>query len=450
MDKRDGPGRDAVHTFQRGRNDSASNQDCGPTRIVVRRLTSMGLAFLLLVACLGIACQTERQAGNPSEGDDPLKISAAVMTGPEAAGPPGVFDDEVIFGQSAAFIGAARFLGTGMRLGIEAAFHEVNQSGGVHGRHLALETLDDAYEPNRASANTKLLIENRKVFALIGAVGTPTARVTAPLAHEADVPFIAPFTGAEFLRDPDLDNVLNLRASYYQETEEMVERLTEDLGVTRVGVLYQNDSYGQNGLDGTTLALERRGLKPAASGHYDRNTRAVKSAVVEIMEAEPEAVIMIGSYAPVARTVELARRKADPVLMAVSFVGSRALAQELGAEGEGVYVTQVVPHPDDDSIPVVARYHAALSDYDARAEPDFVSLEGYLAGRLAIAGLEACGRELSRDCFIKALHTPEPIDIDGIRLKFGPRDNQGSDAVFLTVMEADGDYRQVEKLAALK
>ena len=421
-----------------------------PTRIVVRRLASMGTAFLLLVTCLGIACQSERQVGNPAEGEDPLKIAAIAMTGPEGIGPPGVFDDEVIFGQSAAFTGAARFLGAGMRLGIEAAFHEVNQSGGVHGRHLLLETLDDAYEPNYASTNTRLLIENRKVFALIGAVGTPTSRLAAPLAHEAGVPFVAPFTGAEFLRDPELVNVFNLRASYYQETEAMVARLTEDLGVTRVAVLYQNDSYGQNGLDGTSLALERRGLKTVASGHYERNTSAVKSAVDQILEADPEAIIMVSSYAPAARTVELARREADPVLMAVSFVGSRALADALGAEGEGVYVTQVVPDPQDGGNPVVARYHAALSGYDARAEPGFVSLEGYLAGRLAIAGLEACGRDLSRDCFVKALHTAEPIDIDGMRLKFGAQDNQGSDEVFLTVIGAGGEYRQVESLVGTR
>ena len=407
---------------------------------------SLGLAFLLLVACLGIACQTEPQGGDSEEGGDTLKIAAAAIAGPEGAGSPGVFDDEIIFGQSAAFTGSARFLGTGMRLGIEAAFHEVNRVGGVHGRRLTLETLDDAYEPNHALANTKLLIENRKVFALIGAVGTPTSRVTAPLAHEVGVPFIAPFTGAEFLRDPELDNVFNLRASYYQETEEMVARLTEDLGVTRVGVLYQNDSYGQNGLEGTTLALERRGLTPVASGHYERNTRAVKSAVDQIMEADPEAIIMVSSYSPAARTVELARREADPVLMAVSFVGSRALANALGAEGEGVYVTQVVPDPHDGGNPVVARYHAALGNYDARAEPGFVSLEGYLAGRLAIAGLDACGRELSRECFVKALQIAESIDIDGLPLKFGPGDNQGSDAVFLTVIGPDGKDRQVERL----
>ncbi len=421
-----------------------------PTRTVVRRLAPLALAALLLGISLGIACQAGGQASAPAEGDSVPTVAVTAAASSEGDGESGVFHDEIIFGQSAAFTGAARFLGTGMRLGIEAAFHEANQSGGVYGRHLVLETLDDAYEPNFAAANTKLLIENRKVFALIGAVGTPTSRMAAPLTHEAGVPFIAPFTGAEFLRDPELGNVLNLRASYYQETEEMVKRLTEDLGVTRVGVLYQNDSYGQNGLDGTTLALERRGLKPVASGHYERNTSAVKSAVSQIMEADPEAIIMIGSYAPVARTVELARREADPLFMAVSFVGSRALADALGVQGEGVYVTQVVPQPEDNSIPVVARYHAALSDYDARAEPGFVSLEGYLAGRLAIAGLEACGRALSRDCFIEALQTSEPIDIDGMQLKFGPQDNQGSDEVFLTVIGADGEYRQVESLVVAK
>ena len=151
-----------------------------------------------------------------------------------------------------------------------------------------------------------------------------------------------------------------------------------------------------------------------------------------------------------ARTIELVRREIDPVLMTVSFVGSNALVDELGDEAEGVYVTQVVPQPDDGSIPVVARYHAALSNYDARAEPGFVSLEGYLAGRLAIAGLEACGRELSRGCFIRALHDPEVIDIDGLSLQYGPRDNQGSDAVFLTVIGADGIYLPVESLATTR
>ena len=416
------------------------------TAAIVSRSEYLTVVALLLVVAAGIACEVRQEVSDLTDNDGQPTEVAATMTRPEGDGGPGIFHDEVVFGQSAAFSGPAQDLGKDMRLGIQAAFHEVNQAGGVHRRHLVLETLDDAYETGFAASNTQRLIEKRKVFALIGAVGTPTSRAASPLAHEAGVPFIAPFTGAEFLRNPGLDNVLNFRASYYQETEEMVARLTEDLGVTRVAVLYQNDSYGQNGLDGTTLALEQRGLEPVASSHYQRNTSAVKSAVLKIMEEDPEAIIMIGAYAPVARTVELARRDADPTLMAVSFVGIHALANALGGQGEGVYVTQVVPQPQDDSIPVVARYQAALSDYDARAEPGFVSLEGYLAGRLAIAGLEACGRTLSRDCFIEALQTAESVDIDGMQLKFGPRDNQGSDEVFVTVIGADGEYRQVESL----
>ena len=158
-------------------------------------------------------------------------------------GDPGIFDDRILFGQSAAFTGPTGEPGTEMRLGIQAAFHEANQNGGVYGRELELETLNDSYETDFAFANTQTLIEKNQVFALIGAVGTPTSRAASPLADAAGVPFIAPFTGAEFLRDPELDNVFNLRASYFQETEEMVARLTEDLAVTRVAVLYQDDSY---------------------------------------------------------------------------------------------------------------------------------------------------------------------------------------------------------------
>ncbi|WP_419945814.1 ABC transporter substrate-binding protein [Candidatus Poriferisodalis sp.] len=366
----------------------------------------------------------------------------------EASSPaePGITDDAILFGQSAAFSGPSQALGDGMRLGIEAAFHEANQDGGVHGRRLELMTLNDAYEADFAFANTLRLIEDEQVFALIGAVGTPTSRAASPIAHAAGVPFIAPFTGAELLRDPELTNVLNLRSSYLQETEEMVKRLTEDLDATRVAVLYQNDSYGVNGLEGVRQALERRGLAPVASWYYRRNTTAVKSAVISIAAADPEAVIIIGAYAPAAEAVRLLRNQIDPIFMAVSFVGSNALAAELGDAGTGFYVTQVVNLPDDTTVPVVASYAAALRDFDPNAEPGFVSLEGYLAGRLAIEGLKACGPDLSRECFLDAVYGSGTIDIDGLELTFAPGDNQGSDNVFLTVIGEDGSYRQVDRL----
>lgn len=217
----------------------------------------------------------------------------------------------------------------------------------------------------------------------------------------------------------------------------MVERLTADLGVARVAVMYQNDSYGQSGLDGVVDALARRGLEPVATWYYERNSSAVKAAVFHIAAAQPEAVIMIGAYQPVAKAISLLRTDADPLFMAVSFVGSNALARELGDAAAGVYITQVVPAPDDTGTPAVAEYLAALASFDADAEPGFVSLEGYLAGRLAIVGLEAC-EDLTRACFLAALRGAQSIDLSGVSLQYGPGDNQGSDAVTLTVIDELG------------
>ena len=412
-------------------------------RLVSHVIPPRAMISGLLLATSGMACVGGQDAPEPDDGGRAPHLATVRE---EGQADPGFSDDHVLFGQSAAFTGPAQELGKAMRLGIEAAFHEANRAGGVHGRELKLKALDDGYETDFAASNTQHLIENERVFALIGAVGTPTSRAASPLAQTAGVPFLAPFTGAEFLRDRELDNVLNVRASYYQETEEMVARLTEDLGITRVAVLYQDDSFGLNGLEGTRLALERRGLEPVAASHYPRNTRAVKGAALKITAANPEAVIMIGSYKPVVKTIELVRRELDPVFMTVSFVGSNALANELGPDGAGVYVTQVVPLPDDENIPVVARYHSALSEYDPQAEPGFVSLEGYLAGRLAVAGLKACGPALSRECLLHAVRDAGVIEIDGMQFKYGPDDNQGSDAVFLTVIGPDGKYHGVEKL----
>ena len=374
----------------------------------------------------------------------PTKTAESGLVAPSI---PGVSDERVLFGQSAAFSGPAQALGKSMRLGIEAAFHEVNRRGGVHGRELELLSLDDAYEPEAAIANTRYLIEQRQVFALIGAVGTPTSRSATPIAADASVPYVAPFTGAEFLRDAGWANIINLRASYNQETEEMVARLIGDLGIERIGVMYQDDSYGRSGYQGVVQALERRGMEPVAVGLYPRNTTAVKTALLDLREGDPEAVIMIGAYEPVAALVSWARKIGmDPVFMNVSFVGSNALAQELGSEGVGVFVTQVVPFPEDSSLPVVAAYQRALSAYAPDTVPGFVSLEGYLAGRLAIVGLQWCGDQLDRSCFVESIRGARGIDIDGFQLVYGREDNQGSDAVFLTVIGPDGRYRSVDTL----
>ncbi|MDE0002080.1 MAG: ABC transporter substrate-binding protein [Rhodospirillaceae bacterium] len=412
------------------------------------RQTGPAVAVIALV----LAACSSNGAESPSPEATPTAGAQATPDSPVGTTTPGVFDDRVVFGQSAALSGPARELGINMNLGIMAAFEEANRNGGVHGRILELRTRDDAYEPEAAITNTQELIESEQVFALIGAVGTPTSRSAAPVAADAAIPYVAPFTGAGFLRNDDWDNIVNLRASYAQETEEMVERLTTDLGVTRIAVMFQDDSFGRAGYNGALAALERRDMELVSTGVYPRNTTAVKSGLLDLRAGNPEAVIVIGAYQPVAALISWARHIGfDPIFMTVSFVGSNALASELGAGGEGVYVTQVVPFPYDESVAVVASYTAALAAYDSQAEPGFVSLEGYIAGRMAIAGLRACGAELTRDCFLENILGAGQFDIDGFSLDFGAQadravDNQGSDAVFLTAIDNDGAYRSVASM----
>ena len=359
----------------------------------------------------------------------------------------GISDERILFGQSAAFSGPAQELGKNMRIGIEAAFQEANARGGVHGRQLMLLSLDDAYEPEAAIANTRRLIEQEGVFALIGAVGTPTSLSATPVAAAADVPYIAPFTGAAFLREDRWQNVINLRASYNQETEAMVARLTTDLGIKRIAVMYQDDSFGRAGYRGVRQALERRSMEPVAIGVYPRNTTAIKTGLLNLHSANPDAVILIGAYQPVATLIAWARHIGlDPVFMTISFVGSNALAEELGRGGVGVFVTQVVPFPTNDIPRVGIAYRRALAAHAPEATPGFVSYEGYLAGRLAIAALERCGREVDRAGFLKSLRGADTIDLDGFELRYGANDNQGSDAVFLTVIGTDGNYRSIQTL----
>ena len=409
-----------------------------------RHRWTAGLWWAVAVAMLLAACATDDEAVETPEPGDTESPAPALESGTASLG---ISDEQILFGQSAALSGPAKELGRNMRLGILAAFDEVNATGGVHGRILELQSLDDAYEPEDAIVMTRHLIEQEEVFALIGAVGTPTSRSATPIARNAGVPYIAPFTGAAFLRDSEWDNIINLRASYNQETEEMVARLTSDLGITRISVMYQNDSFGRAGFRGVVAALERRDMELTSIGIYPRNTTAVKTALLDLRQGDPEAVIMIGAYEPVARLILWARRTGmDAVFMTVSFVGSNALAQELGPDGAGVLVTQVVPFPEDDSLPVVHSYLDALASHDPEAEPGFVSLEGYLAGRMVITALDQCGADVERSCLLQQLIDRGDLDIDGFDLQFSEGDNQGSDQVFLTVIGSDGEYHPVETL----
>ncbi len=359
----------------------------------------------------------------------------------------GVSSDTILFGQAAVLEGPSSALGQGMRQGILAAFAEINARGGVHGRKLRLVSRDDGYDPDRSVAQTLKLIDEDKVFALIGAVGTPTAVATVTIARARNVPFIGPFTGAEFLRAPDLHNVVNIRASYSAEAEAWIKHLTEDLGFRNIAIFYQDDAFGRDGLAGVKRALERRGLELSAEGTFERNTKAVGAALRTLKRAEPEAIVMVGTYGPCAEFIKLAHKSGfHPTFVNISFVGANALAKELGADGNGVIVSQVVPFPWDTSLQVVADYQAAGKAFDPAMTPDFVSLEGYLAGRLTAAALEISGLNPTRADMLRVIEKVGRFDISGDIMTFGRTAQDAPAKVFLTVIQPDGTFKTVEKL----
>jgi branched-chain amino acid transport system substrate-binding protein len=359
----------------------------------------------------------------------------------------GVSSDRILFGQAAALDGPSSALGQGMRQGILAAFAEINAKGGVHGRKLDLISRDDGYDPDRSVDQTTRLIEKDKVFALIGAVGTPTSAATVPIAQARNVPFIGPFTGAAFLRAPELHNVVNIRASYGAEAEAWVKHLTEDRHVRSIAIFYQDDAFGRDGLAGVKLALAKRNMELTAEGTFERNTKAVGSAVRTLKRTEPEAVVMVGTYGPCAEFIKLAHKTGfNPIFVNISFVGANALAKELGPEGKGVIVSQVVPFPWDASVKIVADYQAAEKALDPALKPEFVSLEGYLAGRLVAAALEMAGQNPTRAEMLRLINEVGRFDISGNIMTFGPKARDVPPKVFLTVIQPDGSFKAVEKL----
>lgn len=374
-------------------------------------------------------------------------LLASMVALPLHAQEVGVSATAITFGQAAALSGASAALGKGMQSGILAAFHEANAAGGVNGLKLNLVTHDDGYDPDKSVAATHQLIDEDKVFALIGAVGTPTANAAIPLAAEKGIPFIGAFTGAQSLRDGKWPNVVNVRASYAQETEAWIDHLTKDLGIKKIAAFYQDDTFGQAGLAGVKAALEKRKVSLVAEGSYPRSTTAVKTALLTIKEAQPEAVVMVASYGAAAEFIKLAKKLGiQAVFVNISFVGSDALAQALGDDAEGVVVTQVMPAYTDSTIPVVASYLAALKAASPDEHPGFISLEGYVVGRLAIEALKNTKAPLTRNSFLATLNSSN-MDLGGLKLVYGKDRTQGSDRVFFTVLQKNGGFKSVDTLS---
>lgn len=373
-----------------------------------------------------------------------MKVLAAILLGlaallPGPCGAQGVTADTIVLGQAAVFTGPAAQLGIQMRNGIKAHLDYVNERGGVHGRRIRLVTEDDGYEAARAPVATKKLIEEHKVFALIGYVGTPTTVAAMPVFSQAKVPLVGPFTGAEALRDPFNRYIFHVRASYYDETEKIVEQVLST-GGRKIAVFYQNDNYGQAGLKGTELAMARRGLKIHATGTVERNTIQVEGAVKTIHESQPDAVVMVSQYTSCAEFIRQMRKAGSGAqFYNVSFVGSKALADALGADGVGVGISQVVPFPWGTALPVVKEYQqqakkAGFADYN------FSAMEGFLVAKVAVEGLRRAGRNLTREGFIEAMERMNDVDLGGFYVGYSPKNHAGSKFVDLTIITREGRF----------
>jgi ABC-type branched-subunit amino acid transport system substrate-binding protein len=349
-------------------------------------------------------------------------------------------DRRIVLGQSAAFSGAAAQLGIQMNRGARLYFDAINAGGGVNGAQIELRTLDDQYEPEKCRANTEALIKD-DVFALFGYVGTPTSLAALPLVNQSKIPFFGPFTGAEALRDPFSRNVFHVRASYYDETALIVKQLTS-LGLKKIAVFRQNDSYGQAGYDGVVRALKAQNLAPVAVGLVERNTVEVAAAVAAIVPTQPDAVVQISAYKSCAAFIREARKAGyGGTLYNVSFVGTQALADELGRQANGVVVSQVMPFPFSLTTPLSREYLAAVQRAGGDNKPNYSSMEGYVAAKLFVEGLKRAGRAPNRESLIGGLELVQNLDLGGFVVGYSGHSHVASRFVDLSMLTDDGRVR---------
>lgn len=341
-------------------------------------------------------------------------------------------DAPLVLGQSAPFTGPAAQLGIQFHQGAKLYLDQYNAQSGQ--RPLTIRQLDDGYDPERTAANTRQLIQEQ-VFALFGYIGTPTSLAALPLAAAESIPFIAPFSGAMSLREPFQRNVFHVRASYNDETAQIVRHLTT-IGNNKIAVFYQNDAYGKAGLDGVTQALAQHKLKPVATGVVERNSVDVDVAVRAIVAAQPHAVVQVSTYKSCAAFIRAARKAGfSGTFYNVSFVGAEALANELGKEGAGVVVSQVVPSPTSGSSALAREYQEAMRK-GGGAAGTYASIEGYLAAKVFVEGLKRA-RAPTRDGLIAGLETLDRQSFGGFDVTFTPRSHMGSKFVEMSMLTAD-------------
>ena len=349
---------------------------------------------------------------------------------------PGVTNDSIRIGSCAALDGPARQLGLETVLGATAYLNYVNDQGGIYGRKLHLLSHDDSYDPEKTAACFNQLKKD-DVFTAAFFVGTPTAVKYMPMAEANKIPIVGLFTGAPVLVQPAKHFIISVRASYNDETREQVDNLWK-AGVHKIGVLYQDDAFGTVVLEGVQSALSKHNAAPMGLGKFVRNTLDVDKGIQDVRAAGPEAVVIVGPYAPAAQIVKRAHALGwKPVFLTVSFVGTEAFINAAGRDAEGTIITQVVPPYDRTDLPTVNLYRQTLSKYMSSAQPSFVSLEGFVDAMVVVDGIKKAGGNLNRETFIKAIESMHDADIglgSAGRLMYSAHQHKGLDHVYPTVI----------------
>jgi branched-chain amino acid transport system substrate-binding protein len=364
-------------------------------------------------------------------------IVSALPAGAQTA--PGVTDKEILIGSCSALEGPSRSLGTETVAGAKAYFSLVNDEGGVHDRKLRLLSYDDSYDPAKTQGCFEKL-QADKVFALGFFVGTPTAVKYLPLAEENKIPLVGLFTGAQTLYTPLRHWVINVRASYFDETREQIDGMWNGLSYRKIGVIYPDDAFGAAVLDGVKEALKAHGAEPIAVASYQRQTANVASAIATVKAANPEAVVVVGppnTVSPILKQAHAGNWK--PLFLTVSFVGTEELIAEAGADADGLVITQVVPPYYLTDLKTVALYRRALSQYEPNLRPNFVSLEGFVDALVLVEGLKRAGKELTREGLIRGIESIHQQDIGlgpQLKLDYSAKDHKGFDHVIPSIVRS--------------
>ncbi|CAM3273458.1 ABC transporter substrate-binding protein [Cupriavidus taiwanensis] len=349
---------------------------------------------------------------------------------------PGVTRNTIRIGQSAGVTGPVAGSVKEQIAGAQVYLRTVNASGGVAGRRIELVTYDDGFDAKRTPDNVRKLLDEDKVFALFMVRGTPQNESILPIIAAQKVPLIAPLTGAITLHRPVNRYVFNVRAKYQDEVARAINHLATS-GMSRIGIFYANDGFGQDVLEGYSTALQARGVQPAATVNFARPMGDISQGVAAMHKANPQAVLVIGSGSEAARIIrELRRAGSEAQFVTLSNNAADAFIRELGDDARGLIITQVVPGTNSSQMTLASEYRSLAKQQGV--ETSNAGMEGFMSAKVLVEGLRRAGPDLTRERLVAALEGMRDYDLGGILISYSAARHTGSSFVEMSIVSSTG------------